>query len=41
MPLPKGKELERRYGSLFENTAIQGVVQGRIKNDAIPVDEVQ
>jgi hypothetical protein len=41
MPLPKGKELERRYGFLFENTAIQGVVQGRIKNDAIPADEVQ
>lgn len=39
MPLPKGKELERRYGSLFENAAIQGVVQRRIKNDATPVDE--
>ena len=39
MPLPNGKELERRYGSLFENTAVQDVVQERIKNDATPVDE--
>ena len=39
MPLPEGKELERRYRALFDNEAIQEVVDARTPNDASPVDE--
>ena len=39
MSLATGKELERRYRPLFENSAIREVVHARTPNDADPVDE--
>ena len=39
MSLPTADELERRYGAMFSNDAIQQVVHARTPNDAAPVDE--
>ena len=35
----KDEELEQRYRDLFENEAVQSVVDARTPNEAKPVDE--